>query len=111
MALALTHASSLKPDIRFAQAVSEFEAALAAEQKAAFRTDRSSAHNAPPTMTDVMRLTAEIDLKMTHKHGRVRCFGPRMTTMLHAIQQFAALGDVVIGGSQNLIACGVWAAV
>ncbi|KAH7161651.1 hypothetical protein EDB81DRAFT_925251 [Dactylonectria macrodidyma] len=111
MALALATASQLKPDIRLAQAVSEFEAALAAEQKAAFRTARSAARNAPLTIKDVMRLTAEVDLEASRKHGRVRCFGPRMTNMLQAIQQFAALGDVVIGGSQNLIACGVWAAV
>ncbi|KAJ4138505.1 hypothetical protein NW768_002340 [Fusarium equiseti] len=61
-------------------------------------------------MSDVMRLTAEIDLKATSKHGRGRCFGPRMTNALQAIQQFAALGDIVVGGAQNLIACGVWAA-
>jgi hypothetical protein len=33
-----------------------------------------------------------------------------MTNVLQSVQQFAALGDVVIGGPQNLIACGVWAA-
>ncbi|KAH7194274.1 hypothetical protein DER44DRAFT_844066 [Fusarium oxysporum] len=104
------YGARLKPDIRLAQAVSEFEAALTSEQKVAFRASRSSAAHVAPTMSDVMRLTAEIDLKATTKHGRGRCFGPRMTNLLNAIQQFAALGDVVVGGSQNLIACGVWAA-
>ncbi|KAF5547572.1 heterokaryon incompatibility protein het-E-1 [Fusarium phyllophilum] len=101
---------AISPDIRLAQAVSEFEAALTSEQKVAFRASRASAVQTSPTMSDVMRLTAEIDLKATNKHGRGRCFGPRMTNLLQAIQQFAALGDVVVGGSQNLIACGVWAA-
>jgi len=110
MALSLRDGARLKPDIRLAQAVSEFEAALSSEQKVAFRASRSSAAHVAPTMSDVMRLTAEIDLKATTKHGRGRCFGPRMTNLLNAIQQFAALGDVVVGGSQNLIACGVWAA-
>ncbi|KAF5572909.1 heterokaryon incompatibility protein het-E-1 [Fusarium pseudoanthophilum] len=110
MALSLRDGARLKPDIRLAQAVSEFEAALTSEQKVAFRASRSSAANSAPTMSDVMRLTAEIDLKATAQHGRGRCFGPRMTNLLQAIQQFAALGDVVVGGSQNLIACGVWAA-
>lgn len=110
MALSLRDGARLKPDIRLAQAVSEFEAALTSEQKVAFRASRSSAAHVAPTMSDVMRLTAEIDLKATAKHGRGRCFGPRMTNLLQAIQQFAALGDVVVGGSQNLIACGVWAA-
>ncbi|EMT67609.1 Vegetative incompatibility protein HET-E-1 [Fusarium odoratissimum] len=110
MALSLRDGARLKPDIRLAQAVSEFEAALSSEQKVVFRASRSSAAHVAPTMSDVMRLTAEIDLKATTKHGRGRCFGPRMTNLFNAIQQFAALGDVVVRGSQNLIACGVWAA-
>ncbi|KAH7151445.1 hypothetical protein DER46DRAFT_476189, partial [Fusarium sp. MPI-SDFR-AT-0072] len=110
MELSLRDGSRLKPEIRLAQVVSEFEASLTSEQKVAFRASRSSAVQTAPNMSDVMRLTAEIDLKATSKHGRGRCFGPRMTNLLQAIQQFAALGDVVVGGSQNLIACGVWAA-
>lgn len=27
---------------------------------------------------------------------------------VQAIQKFAALGDIIIGGSQDLMACGVW---
>ncbi|KAM0224224.1 hypothetical protein ACHAPA_004116 [Fusarium lateritium] len=110
MALSLRDRSPLKPEIRLAQAVSEFEALLTSEQKISFSASRSSAASTAPSMSDVMRLTAEVDLKATSKHGRGRCFGPRMTNILQSIQQFAALGDVVIGGSQNLIACGVWAA-
>ncbi|KAF5637893.1 heterokaryon incompatibility protein het-E-1 [Fusarium sp. NRRL 52700] len=110
MALVLREIAGLKPDIRLAQAVSEFEAALTAEQKLTFRASRNAALSTAPTMSDVMRLTAEMDLKATSKHGRIRCFGPRLTNMLQAIQQFAALGDIVVGGSQNLIACGVWSA-
>ncbi|KAF2179093.1 hypothetical protein K469DRAFT_674764, partial [Zopfia rhizophila CBS 207.26] len=40
-----------------------------------------------------------------------RCFGPRLTNFLQAVQQYAALGDVIVGGSQNVIACGVWSLV
>ncbi|KAL3595522.1 hypothetical protein FPOAC2_09863 [Fusarium poae] len=109
MALVIRESGSLKPDIRLAQAVSEFEALLTSEQKSTFRTSRDRAVSTAPTMSDVMRLTAEIDLKATSKHGRGRCFGPRMTNTLQAVQQFAALGDIVVGGGQNLIACGVWA--
>ncbi|KAK6703326.1 hypothetical protein SNK04_013229 [Fusarium graminearum] len=108
MALVIRESGSLKPEIRLAQAVSEFEALLTSEQKSSFRTSRDRAVSTAPTMSDVMRLTAEIDLKATSKHGRGRCFGPRMTNTLQAIQQFAALGDIVVGGGQNLIACGVW---
>lgn len=57
-----------------------------------------------------MRLTAEID-RHTGKIVGGRCFGPRFTNVLQAVQQFAALGDIVVGGSQNIIACGVWSLV
>jgi hypothetical protein len=57
-----------------------------------------------------MRLTAELDKTAGILAGR-RCYGPRMTNLLSAVQQFAALGDILIGGSQNLIASGVWTVV
>lgn len=103
----------LKPDIRLAQAVSQFEADLTSQQKAAFRTERSLAIGRAPDSSDVMHLTATIDRcsSNAHKGTRARCVGPRLTNFLQAIQQYVALGDVVIGGSQNLIACGVWALV
>lgn len=41
MSQALTAAARLKPEIRLAQAVSEFEADLPGEQKAVFRNNRA----------------------------------------------------------------------
>ncbi|KAI8184046.1 hypothetical protein K4K51_012842 [Colletotrichum sp. SAR 10_75] len=111
MALAVRNAAALKPEIRLAQAVSEFEAKLDEEHKAAFRNTRIAARTTPPTPSDVMRLTADIDARVRQEHGLSRCFGPRLTNILQAVQQFAALGDTVIGGSQSLVACGVWSAV
>ncbi|KAH9228601.1 hypothetical protein K456DRAFT_1782770, partial [Colletotrichum gloeosporioides 23] len=111
MALALRRAASLKPEVRLAQAVSEFEASLDAEHKASFRNARIATKATPPTPSDVMRLTAEIDYRVRQEHGPSRCFGPRLTNILQAVQQFAALGDTVVSGSQNLVACGVWSAV
>ena len=102
MALALAEASKLKPDIRLAQAVSAFEAELTSQQKTRLCALKSS--NYPPGVADVMKLTAEIDLASSKK--ATRCFGPRFTNVLHSLQQFAAVGDVVVGGSQNIIACG-----
>ncbi|KAH8891549.1 hypothetical protein GQ53DRAFT_648642, partial [Thozetella sp. PMI_491] len=109
---ALTKAAQLKPELRLAQAVSEFEAELSADKKNEFRTERERSCRSPPDIEHVMRLTAEIDRQATRKFGSGgRCFGPRMTNILQSIQQFAALGDIIIGGSQNLIACGVWTLV
>jgi hypothetical protein len=107
----LANASRLKPDIRLAQAISQFDADLSSHQKATLRAYRSQIQNVPLDPSDVMRLTAEIDRRATGKMGCGRCFGPRMTNFLQAVQQFAAIGDVMIGGSQNLIACGVWSLV
>jgi ankyrin repeat domain-containing protein 50 len=111
MSVVLANASRLKPEIRLAQAVSQFEAELSSEQKATFRTYRSQLRDSPPDPNDVMRLTAEIDRRASGKVGGGRCFGPRLTNVLQAVQQFAALGDIVVGGSQNIIACGVWSLI
>ncbi|EUC46760.1 hypothetical protein COCMIDRAFT_35627 [Bipolaris oryzae ATCC 44560] len=110
MSGALGTALLLKPEIRLAQAVSEFEADLTTEQKATFRTLKSQSHSTRPDPSDVMRLTAEMDRSISTKYSS-RCFGPRFTNFLQGVQQFAALGDVVVGGSQNLIACSVWSLV
>ncbi|KAI9765967.1 MAG: hypothetical protein M1840_006974 [Geoglossum simile] len=111
MSALLANISWLKPEIRLAQAVSQFEADLSSEQKNTFRTYRSQSQDSPPDPTDVMRLMAEIDHQASGKVGSRRCFGPRMTNFLQAVQQFAALGDIIVGGSQNIIACGVWSLV
>ena len=107
----LAKAAQLKPEIRLAQAVSQFEADLSTEQKATFNSYKHQSCDSPPDISDVMRLTAEIDRRAAGKAGGGRCFGPRLTNVLQAVQQFAALGDIIIGGSQNIVACGVWSLV
>ncbi|KAJ5749070.1 uncharacterized protein N7511_010766 [Penicillium nucicola] len=107
----LALASRLKPEIRLAQAVSLYEADLSTDQKMRLREERSRLRDTPPDITDVMRLTAELDQAATAATGKRRCSGPRMVNVLQSVQQFAALGDIIIGGSQNLIACGVWTLV
>ncbi|KAL8364540.1 hypothetical protein RB595_003698 [Gaeumannomyces hyphopodioides] len=111
MSLALAKAAQLKPEIRLAKEVSEFEAALSDEQKATFSSCKSQALASPPDAGDIMRLTDEIDRRATQRGHRERCFGPRFSNILQTVQQFAALGDTVVGGSQNIIACGVWSLV
>ena len=110
MSLALKKASKLKPDIRLAHAVSQFEADLSPQDKRELQTYRQQMSKDPPNPSDVMRLTAQID-SLASRKGCRRCFGPRFTNVLQAVQQFAALGDVIVGGSQNIIACGVWSLV
>ena len=109
MATIIAKAARLKPEIRLAEAISQFEGSLSSHEKAFFRNERAQACLSSPSMADVMRLTAQIDRGMPGKSSR--CFGPRFTNFLSSVQQFAALGDVIVGGSQNIIACGVWSLV
>lgn len=107
MSTALAKAARLKADIRLAQAISEFKRDLTTDQKKVFSDCQEASQKHPPSIKDVMQLTAEIDLRQ----GGRQCFGPRFTNFLQGVQQFAALGDIIAGGSQNLIACGVWSLV
>ncbi len=111
MSVVIANASRIKPELRLAQAVSHFEADLSAEQKATFRFDKSQWQKSPPDISHVMQLTADIDLRVSGEMGGGRCFGPRLTNFLQAVQQFAALGDVTVGSSQSVIACSVWSLV
>ncbi|KAJ5549351.1 hypothetical protein N7513_006585 [Penicillium frequentans] len=106
----LIPAPRLKPAIRLAQAVSEYEADLTRDQKEAFNRYRSRAREKPPSIQDVMQLTADIDERLSNKI-RGRCLGTRTTSFLQSVQQFVSLGDIIVGGTQNLVASGVWALV
>ncbi|KLP09711.1 uncharacterized protein Y057_5226 [Fusarium fujikuroi] len=107
MTSAVAVAATLSTEIRLAQAVSEFVEDLSDEQKHSYRLQRD--HRSTPNIDDVMRLTAEIDKRVAREDpGSGRVFGPRLTNFILAIQQYAARGDVVIGGSANLIAFSVW---
>ena len=104
MAVALYNAAPLKPEIRLAQALSEYEAILTADQKTKFRTYRSQQ---PPDANDAIRLTAEIDKENSYRKSR-RCVEPRLTNVLQAVQQFSTIVDTIVGGSQSQIASAIW---
>lgn len=111
MSTLLARAAPLKPEIRLTQAIAQFEVDLSDEQRADFNSTKRQSCHSPPDIHDVMRLTAEIDRRVAGKVGGGRCFGTRLVSVLEAVQRFAALGDIVVGGSQNMIACGVWSLV
>eukprot|EP00136_Aspergillus_niger_P004375 XP_001394552.2 hypothetical protein ANI_1_2058094 [Aspergillus niger CBS 513.88] len=104
MTTALTRAARLKPEVRLGQAISEFQADCSSREKATLRSYQAA--GIPPSIRDVMQLTAEVN-RSAGLQGR--CFGSRLTNILQAVQEFAALGDIVLGGSQSLLACGIWA--
>ncbi|KAH1305419.1 hypothetical protein KXX05_004052 [Aspergillus fumigatus] len=105
----IANASKLKPEIRLGQALASFKAVLSTNQRARFDESIAAFKDHPPDANDVNRLAAEInrDIQRTTR----QCYGPRFVHVLQAVQQYASIGDVVVGGSQNLVASGVWAAM
>ncbi|KAM0323944.1 hypothetical protein ACHAQA_008525 [Verticillium albo-atrum] len=101
----------LKPDIRLVDAVSKFAAALESSElkkhKATFKNLRSGS----PTAHDVVRLTEEINRDGQRLHKTWWPCGTRFLAIFEQIHVFTRAGDILIGGSQNMIASGVWAAV
>jgi hypothetical protein len=105
----IANASRLKPEIRLVRALADFKVVLSTDRRARFDASIAAFKDHPPDANDVNRLTAEInrDIQQTTR----RCYGPRFVHVLQAVQQYASIGDAFIGGSQNLVASGVWAAV
>ena len=108
MALSLAKAAPLKPEIKLAQALSEFQAILNDDQKTKLRNYRGQS---PPSSTDVMKFTADIDWHASRNRKSRRCVGTRLTNVLHAVQQFSNVVDVVVGSSQSHIAGLIWGTV
>lgn len=97
---------SLKVEIRLQQALDSFIRDLDGDQQSEFREDQASYRRRLPNNNDVMEFMSHLNTKASRSN-----FGPRAESILRGTQQFAAIGDILIGGSQNLIACGVWTAV
>ncbi|KAI0114541.1 hypothetical protein GGR51DRAFT_504813 [Nemania sp. FL0031] len=105
---ALNWTSPLEPEVRLAQAVSEFGAILSGPHKVSFR---ALASRSPPSIADVIKLTEEVNLDGSRHHKSWIPYGTRLVGILEKVQVLSQAGDVVIGGSQNLIASGVWGVV
>ncbi|KAK3335257.1 hypothetical protein B0T19DRAFT_3600 [Cercophora scortea] len=109
---ALATPRSLSPELRLAQAVSEFAQGLDDAGKQRFRQLQVQLASSAPTLEDVIKLTEDLNREGQKRHASWRpATGTRMGGFLRRIQQFAAFGDILIGGGQNLIASGVWTAV
>lgn len=109
MALSFAKAAPLKPEIKLAQALSEFKAVLSDDQRKKLRTYCGQSKS--PNSTDVMRLTAEIDRDAGRNRQSRQCVGTRLTNVSHAVQQFSTVVDSIVGSSQSQIAGVIWAAM
>ena len=103
--LAIGNAAPLKPEVKLARAISEFEAALPAADKVEFRNFKTQS---PPGIQDVIKLTATIDHEDERKSRRRKPLGPKLTSLLQAAMQFSSAVDMAVGASQNVIASSVW---
>lgn len=108
MALSLAKAAPLKPEIKLAQALSEFDAILSDDQKTRLRDYRGQS---PPNPTDVIRFTAEIDRDNSRNRKSRQCVGTRLTNVLQGVQQFSSVVDSIVGSSQSQIAGAIWGTV
>lgn len=106
--MSLIRSSRLSPELRLAQATSNFQKDLSIDEK----RDILTTEKITPGPEDVMRLTAEIDRNSVGKTlESKRCYGLRTTKFLLVIQEFAAVVDVAAGGSQIPVVGGVWSIV
>ena len=100
----------LKAEVRLGHAISAFATVLDSKPRNEFRALQLR-RDFLPSGRDVIRLTEEINQEGQRRHRAWRPYGARVGAFLARLQALASLGDVIIGGSQNLIACGVWGVV
>ena len=103
MALAMSKAAPLRPDVKLSQALKDYEAVLTEDQKESFRD------NSPLASNDVMALTCEINRQNASRKSRR--WGTRLTTFLHSVKGFTTIVDGIVGNTGNPIAGAVWGAV
>ena len=105
MALAVRKAAPLKPEIRLAQALKEYENVLSQEQLSSFLQDRGQ----PPDSNAVMSFTCAIDRENAGR--KTRRLGARLTSFLNSVKGFTSVVDLITSSAGNPIAGSVWGAV
>lgn len=96
----------LKPEARLGLAITESAQGLEDEQKRDFQSIRMT-ENTQISGRDVIKVTEEINQAGARRHQSWRPLGTRVGGFLSRIQTLASIGDVLIGGSQNLIATAI----
>jgi hypothetical protein len=106
----LVLSGKLKPEARLGFAISEFTKNLDSNLSKEFRS-MQNAQDARVSNRDIIKMTEEINQQGARRHRSWRPHGTKVGGFLSRIQTFATIGDVLVGGSQNLIATGIWSAV
>ena len=108
MSKALAQAAKLKPEIRLAQAISEFATSLEGPHRTTFKALQTQA---APKPVDVIKVTEEINRDGQRAHTAWKPYATRLVGILEKLQMISSIGDLLIGNSQNTMASGVWASV
>ena len=101
-------AARLKPEVRLLGAIADFAQVLDDGQRERFLALRS---RSGPSGTDFLDLTRQINQDGSGRHRGWKPHGTRLVGFLEGIQLLSKVGDIIVGGAQNLIASGVWASV
>lgn len=109
MALVAANLGTVKVESRLQQSLDSFTRDLTPDQRRDFLQDRQFFRQRYPDENDVFVFVAKLNSNRASQ--KQLCYGPRFLNILQVAQQFAAVGDILVGGSQNLIASGVWATV
>lgn len=105
----LTSSGRLCPEARLGVAVSKFAQVLDDGRKKQFREMQSTGIQL--TGQDAIRVTEELNRDSERQHHIWRPYGTKCGAFLDRLQALAGIGDVVIGGTQNIIAASIWCAV
>ncbi|KIV83969.1 hypothetical protein PV11_05949 [Exophiala sideris] len=106
MALSSRRVASSSPMKGLSQALHDFEAHLDKSCTAVLEKERLQSQ---PTLEDVLSFTESLDEE--NRQRRCKGVGPRLHTILEAVQQFSGVIDTVVGGSQSKLAGYLWGAI
>jgi len=96
--------------LRLANAISAYKASLDKKHCVVFK-NLQGATTSISTIDDVIQLTEEINRDGSKLYKCWSPHGTRMIKFLDGLRTFTHAGDVIIGGSQNIVASGVWAVI
>ena len=102
MALVLGGSAPLKPEIKLAQALADYERILSDEDR-----DQLHTQGVPDAMAAI-NFTTLIDRECNRR--RRQCVGPRLITFLESIQQFSEVVDIFVSSHPEVAAL-VWGGV
>lgn len=94
------------------QSLINFETALAGYDAASSARFKTLCKRDPPGLADVVDTVDQIVASANKRHPTTsRRFATTFIRVLERIRDFASIGDVFVGGAQNMVASGVWGAV